>query len=143
MSRIIFAIFLLLIGGPLFAQAPLTILGDFNVGNGRINPGVGVSLPMSASTGLIAKANKTAGSMSLVGGFSHAFAHVNKDSVSLIVDLGAAVTTSRAHFVHEYAISYDRWIDRNWTVSPYIKYGSVSGIGGWSAGLVASFRFYR
>lgn len=142
MIRFAFSIFLLLAMPPLFAQAPLTLFGDLNIGNGRVNPGVGVGIPVTSATSMFLEASKTAGSVTAVGGFSHDFVRIKKDAISLSIDVGAVVW-SNVSFIHEYSVKYSRWIDQKWSIGPYVKYSVADGIGGWSAGATVSFRHYR
>jgi hypothetical protein len=125
-----------------FGQAPLTVFGDLNVGGGHLNPGVGVALPLTSTTSLPVEVNRTPNSTVLTVGIKHQFVQIHRDGISGIFDLGGAFG-KQARFVHEYGAFYDKWINRKWSASPYVKYSITDGKGGWAGGLAVSFRWYR
>lgn len=137
------AILFLLFFGLAFAQAPLTVFGDLNVGGGHLNPGVGIALPLTTSTSLPVEVSKSPGTAALTFGLSHNFAYINKDSIGASFDLGFNAGRYSTRFVHEYAVGYSHWINQKWSAGPYVKFSEVGGSGSWSAGATVSFRWYR
>ncbi len=135
-------ILFVLLCGLAFAQAPLTVFGDLNVGGGHLNPGVGIALPLTTTTSLPVEVNRTPSSTVLTVGLNHQFVQINKDSISGLVDFGGAFSKNSV-FVHEYGAAYNKWINQKWSASPYLKYSIADGHGGWAGGLSIAFRWYR
>jgi hypothetical protein len=122
-----------------FAQSPKAVFGDLNVGGGHLNPGVGVSFPLVGDLSVPVEVSKSPGETSLTGGIEYTFFHINKDSVSGSFSVGGSFGHG-PKFASEYAGAYNKTLNEKWTLSPYLKYSSIGGLGGWSAGASFSYK---